>query len=76
MLIGVNSMTKNIIKKKSPGGRLLIHKVKKKPQKASCKMCGTSLHFNPKKRTKSGKYADRPYAGEICHSCLKAAIQG
>ncbi len=68
-------MTKNIIKKKSPGGRLLIHKVKKKKRKASCKMCGTNLHYNAEKKTKSGKYADRPYAGEICHSCLKAAIQ-
>ena len=68
-------MTKNIRKKKSPGGRLLVHKVKRKTRKSYCKICGTVLHINTSKASKSGKHADRPYGGKICHACLKTTIQ-
>jgi ribosomal protein L34E len=68
-------MTKNIRKKKSPGRRTLIHKVKTKRFKAHCRICGTLLHTNTLKTSKSGKHAARPYGGEICHACLKTSIQ-
>ena len=68
-------MTKHIRKKKSPGKRLLIHKVKKKRYKSHCRICGALLHTNTLKASKSGKHADRPYGGEICHACLKTTIQ-
>ncbi|MFX1514984.1 MAG: hypothetical protein ACFFC6_01655 [Promethearchaeota archaeon] len=68
-------MTKNIRRKKSPGTRNLIHKVKKKRYKAHCKICGTLLHVNTLKTSKSRKHATRPYGGEICHACLKTSIQ-
>ncbi|MFX0086257.1 MAG: hypothetical protein ACFFAU_11295 [Candidatus Hodarchaeota archaeon] len=68
-------MTKNVIKKKSPGGRILVHKVKKRSQKSYCSICGAILQQKAKKNTKSGKYATRPFGGEICHSCLKKTIQ-
>jgi ribosomal protein L34E len=71
----VSSMTKNVIKKKSPGGRLLVHKVKKRSQKSYCSSCGTDLQRKAKKNTKSAKSVTRPYGGEICHSCLKTTIQ-
>ncbi|MFX0123307.1 MAG: hypothetical protein ACFFAE_06675 [Candidatus Hodarchaeota archaeon] len=68
-------MTKNIRKKKSPGRRLLIHKVKKKRHKSHCRICGTLIHSNTLKTSKSGKHVDRPHGGEICHACLKTTIQ-
>lgn len=68
-------MTKNIRKKKSPGRRLLVHKVKKKKLKSHCRICGILLQINTLKASKSGKHADRPYGGEICHACLKTTIQ-
>ncbi|UCG00532.1 MAG: hypothetical protein JSW11_12975 [Candidatus Heimdallarchaeota archaeon] len=68
-------MTKNIRKKKSPGRRLLIHKVKKNRYQSHCRICGTLLHTNSMKVSKSGKHSDRPYGGEICHACLKTSIQ-
>jgi ribosomal protein L34E len=68
-------MTKNIIKKKSPGGRILIHKVKKRSQKMYCRICGTLLHRKAKKTTKSRKHATRPLGGDVCHACLKTTIQ-
>ena len=68
-------MTKNIIKKKSPGGRILIHKIKKRSQKVYCRICGTLLHRKSKKSTKSRKHAARPFGGDVCHACLKTTIQ-
>ncbi|MFW9903402.1 MAG: hypothetical protein ACFFFH_03655 [Candidatus Thorarchaeota archaeon] len=68
-------MTKNIRKKKSPGRRALIHNVKGKKYKSHCRICGTLLHTNTLKTSKSGKHAARPYGGEICHACLKTSIQ-
>lgn len=67
-------MPKKTQKKKSPGGRLLVHKIKKKTQRSYCKICGILTHKNALKGSKSGRHADRPYAGEICHSCLKKNI--
>jgi len=68
-------MTKNIMKKKSPGAKLLIHKTKKKASSSRCRICGSSLRTNKKTRTKSGKRIARPLSGELCHACLKSAIQ-
>jgi len=68
-------MTKNIMKKKSPGAKLLIHKTKKKASSARCRICGISLHTNKKTSTKSGKRVARPLSGELCHACLKSSIQ-
>jgi ribosomal protein L34E len=68
-------MTKNIIKKKSPGGRLLIHKTKKKASPSHCRICGTTLRTNKNTKTKSGKRVARPFSGELCHACLRSSIQ-
>ncbi len=68
-------MTKGIFKKKSPGRRLLIHKIKKKPPKSHCAICGTILSTKLQKSTKSGKYSDRPYKSQLCHACLRTSIQ-
>jgi ribosomal protein L34E len=68
-------MTKQIIKKKSPGGRLLTHKVKKKNSPSHCRICGVKLNTNKRTKSKSGKRVARPLSGEICHACLKSSIQ-
>ncbi|UCG90558.1 MAG: hypothetical protein JSU57_02185 [Candidatus Heimdallarchaeota archaeon] len=68
-------MTKNVRKKKSPGGRLLVHKAKRKTRNSHCRICGTVVQTNTLKDSKSGRHADRPYGGEICHACLRTTIQ-
>ena len=68
-------MTKNIQKKRSPKGRRLIHRVKRKKTKSHCRICGTTLHIKALKTSKNGRHADRPYGGEICHACLRTTIQ-
>ncbi|MFX1422765.1 MAG: hypothetical protein ACFFB2_10600 [Promethearchaeota archaeon] len=68
-------MTKNIRKKRSPGGRLVEHNIKKKGRRSYCRVCGSLLHIKTVKDSKSGKHAERPYGGEICHACLRTTIQ-
>jgi ribosomal protein L34E len=68
-------MTRNIRRKRSPGGRLLEHKIKKIPPQTHCKICGALLRTNTHKKSKSGKRVSRPHSGDICHGCLKTIIQ-
>jgi ribosomal protein L34E len=68
-------MTKSIIKKRSPGGRLLLHKTKKKKSPSHCRVCGVKLPTNKNTKTKSGKKVARPLSGELCHACLRSSLQ-
>ncbi|NHJ02200.1 MAG: hypothetical protein EAX86_08680 [Candidatus Heimdallarchaeota archaeon] len=67
-------MTKNIRKKRSPGNKLVIHKIKRRSNRSYCRICGISLRILTKS-TKSRKRVDRPFGGEICHACLRTSIQ-
>ncbi len=68
-------MTKNIIKKKSPGGRIVTHKTKKSKTSSHCRICGSALRTNKRAKTKSGKRVARPLSAELCPACLKNSLQ-
>ena len=70
------------LRKKMPSGRYKMHYVKKKPGMARCAVCRKPLHGVArgrenalKKLTKSEKRPTRPYAGNLCSSCMRSAIR-
>jgi large subunit ribosomal protein L34e len=66
----------------TPGGKAVIHYVKKKPSPATCASCGGQLHGVPrelpsgmKKLPKTKKRPDRPYGGTLCPKCARHAVK-
>ena len=66
---------------KLPGGRLVIHYVKRKPAKAKCGNCGDFLKGVPRERplkmshmAKTKKRPERPYGGNLCSQCTRELI--
>jgi large subunit ribosomal protein L34e len=66
----------------TPGGRVKVHYVKKRPSPARCASCGKPLHGVPRglpseiaKLSKSKKRPERPYGGNLCPSCAKSRIK-
>ena len=68
-------MVKGIKKIRTPGNKLNVHKISIKKSKARCSLCGTFLFVNLKKKSLSTKRPTRPYAGKVCHNCIKSIIQ-
>ncbi|MHA2223887.1 MAG: hypothetical protein ACXAC8_01655 [Candidatus Hodarchaeales archaeon] len=68
-------MTKRVRKKKSPGNRLLVHNIKKRPSLSHCRICGTQIRTHTMKSSKSRRHSARPFSGEVCHACLRTTIQ-
>ena len=70
------------IYRRTPGGRLVIHYERRKPNKAKCYICGGELHGVPRLRPselrklpKTMKRPERPYGGHICPKCLKRLLK-
>ena len=66
---------------RTPGGKLVIHKVEKKVNFAKCGVCGTPLAGVPrvkayklKSMAKTKKRPERMYGGVLCPSCLGKKI--
>lgn len=66
------------IKKKTPSGRHVIRRGRKKPSTAKCAMCGGKLHGVPKQRPSklqkipaSKRKPNRPYGGNLCSKCMR-----
>ena len=66
------------IYRRTPGGRIVIHYKRRKPNKAKCAVCGAELHGVPRgtpveirKLPKTGRRPERPYGGYLCQRCLK-----
>ncbi|AIJ06085.1 50S ribosomal protein L34e [Methanocaldococcus sp. 16A] len=66
------------IYRRTPGGRIVIHYKRRKPNKAKCAVCGAELHGVPRGRPveirklpKSQRRPERPYGGYLCPRCLK-----
>jgi len=66
------------VSKKLPGGRIVVHYVKRKPQKARCSNCGDLLKGVPRERPykmqtmqKSKKRPERPFGGVLCSKCMR-----
>ena len=70
------------IRKKTPGGRNVVHRTRKLGGKAQCAMCKKMLHGVPRGRraqirklAKSKRTPNRPYAGQLCSKCsLKVQV--
>ncbi|MBN4049213.1 50S ribosomal protein L34e [archaeon AH-315-M20] len=66
---------------KVPGGRTVTHYKKKKPGKAKCGNCGSTLKGVPRERPlkmsklpKTKKRPERPYGGNLCSKCMRSLI--
>lgn len=67
-------------KKKSPGGRLVVHFRRKKPSYMKCGNCGKKIvrkRLRPsklRKLSKSQRRPERPYP-ELCSTCMREKIK-
>ena len=66
------------VKVRTPGGRIVIRRKKKRHKYAKCAGCGKRLHGVPtgpqvkiRKLAKSKKRPSRPYGGYYCSSCMR-----
>lgn len=66
------------IKKRTPTGRSVIRRGKKRPEAAKCAVCGAELHGMPrlkssklKRLPKSKRVPNRPYGGYLCTRCMR-----
>jgi large subunit ribosomal protein L34e len=70
------------MEKSLPGGKNKVYFKKEKPKGPSCFLCGKPIAGFPRltpsetnKQNRSRKRVWRPYAGQVCHSCLKNALK-
>jgi large subunit ribosomal protein L34e len=66
------------IKRRTPSGRSVVRRGKKRPEVAKCAKCGAKLHGMPrrkpselKKMPKSKRVPNRPYGGNLCSGCMR-----
>ncbi len=69
------------VKVKTPGSRLVIHYLKRKPSAVKCGKCKTALKGIPRERpsgfrnlTLSQKTVSRAYGGNLCSKCSRETI--
>lgn len=67
--------------RKAPGGRLVVHFVKKKPKNAHCSTCEKPLGGVPRKfpaqvrnMGKTERRPERMFGGVLCPQCLKRKL--
>jgi len=75
------SRTFRRVYRKTPGGRTVLHHVKRKPSKAICSECGKVLCGVPRERpykmqrmAKTKKRPERPFGGMLCSKCSRLKI--
>jgi large subunit ribosomal protein L34e len=73
---------KKKIKKRTPSGRSVIRKGKKRPSYSKCARCGARIHGMPrmkpselKKLPKSKRVPNRPYGGYLCTKCMRDMLK-
>jgi large subunit ribosomal protein L34e len=71
------------IKKRTPSGRSVMRRGRRKPSPAKCAGCGARLHGMPslrptalKKLPKSKRRPNRPYGGNLCSRCMRELFKG
>ena len=76
------SRTFRRLKVKTPGGRVVMHHVKRTPKAAHCAECKKILQGVPrgraidmKKLAKSEKRPERPYGGVLCSACTRRLMR-
>ena len=69
------------VKVKTPGGRVKIHYLKRKPKSAKCGKCGKALIGIPRERPAvfrnlsfTERRVERPYGGNLCSRCTREVI--
>ncbi|MEK6922385.1 MAG: 50S ribosomal protein L34e [Nanoarchaeota archaeon] len=69
------------VKKRTPGGKLIIRYLKRKPKIAHCANCRKILHGVPRVRAvemrrlpKVQRRPQRPYGGKLCSACSRKFI--
>jgi len=75
------SRTFRRVYKRTPGGRNVLHYVKRKPKQPHCADCSKLLHGIPRlfpiqarNTAKSKKRPERPFGGKLCSSCTRKHI--
>jgi len=75
-------MSKIKVKRKTPGGKIVVHEKRKKPKKAHCGRCGkplggveSKIPSEMRKLAKSEKIPNRSYAGILCTNCLEELLR-
>lgn len=70
------------IKKRTPSGKSVVRKGKRKPSMAKCANCGAPLHGTPrlkpiklKRLPKSKRRPNRPYGGNLCSRCTRELLK-
>lgn len=68
--------------RRTPGGRVAIHFVERKPARAKCGSCGIILHgIQTERPTKmsnlrrTAKRPQRPFGGVLCSKCMRTQIK-
>ncbi len=61
-------------KVRTPGGRVVLHRVKKKGQKHHCALCGRPL-AGGWGDAKTEKRPEAPFGGVLCGSCRKRVFE-
>jgi large subunit ribosomal protein L34e len=76
------SRTFRRVKRKTPGGKVVLHHVLRKPKKAHCGSCGDVLKGVARERPikmqnmpKTMKRPERPFGGVLCSKCLRQQIK-
>lgn len=65
------------VKKKTPGGKSVIHYEKRRKSPYKCAICGAPLFgvpLDPKQYPKSSRRPERPYGGYLCAECLRREL--
>lgn len=67
---------------RTPGGRIVIHYERRRPNKPVCMVCGKPLNGVPalrpselSKLAKTEKRPERPYGGVVCPECLARGLR-
>ena len=79
---GFRSRTYRRKRLRTPGGKNVMHYIKKKPGKPHCAKCGIVLagtargsEKQVKKLSKTQRRPERPYGGVLCSKCMREEIK-
>ncbi len=76
-MVSLKSKSLRIVKKRTPGNKVVIHREKRHNSKPHCARCGAELHGiprNTKGLAKSEKTVNRPFGGHLCSKCAREVI--
>lgn len=72
---------KKKVQRRTPGGKTVTHRKKKKTAKHKCAICKELLHGTPRgslveirKLSKTERRPSRPFGGQLCSRCSRIVI--